>query len=138
MVSCVLRLLLSLCECVPNSLSDHLEFCYHTGELKGVCEDAFDIDIIVNEWKRMEQRVEKEADKSNDDNENDATVTNEAEQESTPEEELQGRHYLVMRFQTWSGEGQSINFNAAKYCLKSPNNCCHPDYLRILCHGICL
>uniref|UniRef100_A0A7S2LHX1 Uncharacterized protein n=1 Tax=Skeletonema marinoi TaxID=267567 RepID=A0A7S2LHX1_9STRA len=101
-------------------------FCYHTGEFKGVSTDAFDLDIIVNEYKRLEA-LEAEEDKmmagAPSEGNGDAVDTKEAEKEDEDdEEEMKGRHYLVMRFQTWSGKSTPINFNAAKYCLKSPNS----------------
>ena len=95
----------------------------------GSASDAFELDVILEEFKRMEKCVEDEGvedDTPNEDNvlseDLEANETGEEEKDGSIIDRMEGKHYLVMRFQNWSGKSESLNFNAARFCLKSQNS----------------
>ena len=95
-----------------------LAFCPHSNQIVGAAHDAFDPEVIVSEFKRLQKIAEDEADgmstepgeeEKDDDDDDDAN-------EETPD--IEGKHYMVMMVTTWSGKTKSSHFVAARYVLQ--------------------
>ena len=88
----------------------HLLYClaydHNTNAIVGVAYDAFDPDVIVEEFNRMRKEVIDA----------DIEVEDDAPQETVTTIE-KGKHFMVFIFQNWTGKHKSIHFVAARYAL---------------------
>ena len=85
-----------------HTIRDKLQFSFGSGNLTGYAADAFNLDAIVEQFKKM-------SDKDLDDDKKTSTL------DKVP----LGKHYMVFYFTTYSGKQRPFCFMAARYCLAS-------------------
>lgn len=96
-------------------------YCPHTKRIVGYAQDAFDKDVILEEFKRMgeeddqeENDVVEEEGKQDDDDEEDS----DKKKKNKKDDKLaQGKHYYVFVVQSLTSKGPPIRFIAARYCV---------------------
>jgi hypothetical protein len=91
-------------------------YCPHTKRIVGYAQDAFDKDVIIEEFKRMgeeeEDDVVEEEGKQDDDEEDNSN------NKKKDDKLAQGKNYYVFVVQSLTSNGPPIRFFiAARYCV---------------------
>jgi hypothetical protein len=92
-------------------------YCPHTKRIVGFAQDAFDKDVIIEEFKRMGEQIEEEEDdcaEEEEGREDDGAAGNNKKKKKKLAE---GKHYYVFIVQSLTSKGPPIRFIAARYCV---------------------
>ena len=90
-------------------------YCPHTQRIVGYAQDAFDLDVIIEEFKRMgKEEVEDENDVVEvEGNQND----DESRKKKEEDKLVLGKHYYVFVVQCITRNGPPVRFIAVRYCV---------------------
>ncbi len=90
-----------------HTICNKLSFNHGSKLLTRFAGDAFDLDIIAEQFKKVKDSMSE-------------MVDDVSETKHIKLEEVQPRHhYMVFYFQSWSGKGRPVCFVVARYCLAS-------------------
>jgi hypothetical protein len=89
---------------------DRVVYNFHTGELMGFAYDAFDVNIISEEWAAASKQVESEFD---------STVRTPKHKDKGKKDKLPlAKHFLAFYFTTWSPMREKTQFCVARYGME--------------------
>ena len=89
------------------SLFPSTAYCPHTKRIVGFAQDAFDKDVIIEEFKRMGEQVEEEEDDCAEEEEEEGEDDNDAAENKKKKKKLaEGKHYYVFVVQSLTSKGQ--------------------------------
>lgn len=96
-----------------------IAFDPNTNDIVGAAYDAFDPDVIVEEFNNMKREAAAANffDDDGEDDDNTLAAFEAAFEEKKEESVAKGEHYMVFAFQNWSGKHKHIHFVAARYNL---------------------
>lgn len=97
-------------------------FCHHTQRIVGYAHDAFEKDVIVEEFKRMaaaDKTAEETANEPEEDDDNDEEEPAKKVRKTTKEKKTLalGKHYYAFVVQSITSNGTPVRFIAARYCV---------------------
>ena len=105
-------------------IKDMLAFCPHTKRMVGYTHDAFDVDVIYEEFKRKYKVVAAdEITDAEEDKElteiNTVAKSKETSKSASKSDLKLGKHYMVFMAQHLTSKDQSMSFMVAMYCVAS-------------------
>eukprot|EP00956_Cyclotella_meneghiniana_P002427 scaffold2741_cov56-Cyclotella_meneghiniana.AAC.1 len=97
-------------------------FCPHRQAYVGFSHDAFDKDVIVEEFKKIsmkaaENAINEDEDNPEDDDGDDVLVTTQSRNKADSESIALGKHYFVFIFQSCTNKRPNMCFISARYCV---------------------
>jgi len=96
-------------------------YCPHTKRLVGYAHDAFDVNVIEQEFMRrydIAKKADKAGEDGDDDDGSDTNPVNNGDDDVQSRKRVAlGKHYMVFMCQTWTSKNKPFCFVAARYCL---------------------
>ena len=100
-----------------HTIRDKIGYDHNSKNLSGYAANAFNLDIIVEQFKKMQDSIQDTNDADEEDGDSEPSAKK--EKHSKLDEVALGKHYMIFYFHTWTGKCKTVSFMAARFCLAS-------------------